>query len=45
MIQELLMRGVKPQKKFEVPIFMADHCSVNGLSVQAHELFAKLFAM
>jgi hypothetical protein len=45
MRQELVLRGVRPPRKLELPIFLPDHCSANGLTVQAHAMLAKLFAI
>ena len=45
MIHELLMRGVSERRAFEMPLYFGEQSSVNGLSVQAHALLARVFAM
>jgi hypothetical protein len=45
MIEELVMRGTREQKLFEIPFFCGEVSEVNGLSVQAHGLLARIFAI
>jgi hypothetical protein len=45
MITELLYKGIHPNKKYAASVFAGQIASVNGLTVNAHALLAKLFAI